>query len=275
MLPKLNLPEIADQPWCPAWVRDAMTGYLHEMFARTRPYHLAAPRLAALLRGSNATRIIDLCSGGGGPWPDLREPLRAAGVDVPVFLTDVHPNAAAALRLSKDGGIEYLRAPVSVTDVPAELHGARTMFTALHHFDAATVRRILLDAQRAGVAFAAFEATSRSWKGVAATLVIPMAVLALMPLVRPRHWAALWLTYLPPLLPLAIWWDGFASMMKTARVEELRAIVSGLPPADYTWSVEEVPGGPLPVLAVLGHPQAAGSGAPPRVPGYSEPVAVK
>ena len=89
-----------------------------------------------------------------------------------------------------------------------------------------------------------------------ATLVIPFAALVLMPMVRPRRLAALWLTYLPPLVPLAIWWDGFVSTLRSYRPEELRAIVQSLPPAAYDWTVEELPGGPLPVLAILGRPRS-------------------
>ena len=130
------------------------------------------------------------------------------------------------------------------------------MFSALHHFERGDVRAILADAQASGVPFAAFEATSRSIRGLLATLIIPIAVLLLMPSVRPRDWRALWLTYLPPLMPLAIWWDGFASTMRTSRVAELEAIIATLPPAPYTWHVEEIGGGPVPVLAVLGRPHA-------------------
>ena len=131
------------------------------------------------------------------------------------------------------------------------------MFSALHHFDATEVGAILADAQAAGVPFGAFEATNRSWRGLLATLVIPVAVLALMPVVRPRHWGALWLTYLPPLLPLAIWWDGVASTMRTYQAAELQHIVTSLPPAPYGWEVAELTGGPLPVLALIGRPRAA------------------
>ena len=255
MLPRLTIPELADQPWWPVWARDAMTGYLHEIIVRAKPYSLVVPRLSALLRESGATHIVDLCSGAGGPWPALREDLEAAGVQVEVSCTDLAPNVSAAQRVDAATGVRYLRAPVAATAVPPNLPGARTMFSALHHFSDHDVRAILADAQAARVPFAAFEATSRSWKGLLATLVIPIAVLVLMPLVRPRDWRALWLTYVPPLLPLAIWWDGLVSTLRTANVEELRALVATLPCSDYEWCVEEIGGGPVPILVVLGCPR--------------------
>ena len=257
MLPKLTIPELADQPWWPSWARDAMTGYLHEIITRTKPYSLVVPRLSTLLRQSGSAHVVDLCSGAGGPWPGLREELRAAGVDVEVTCTDQAPNAMAARRLKSAEGVSYRDRPVSATAVPVDLIGARTMFTALHHFSDNEVRAILADAQVAGVPFAAFEATSRSWKGLLATAIVPFAVLVLMPLVRPRDWRALWLTYVPPLMPLAIWWDGVVSTMRTSRVEELEAVVATLSPSSYEWQVEEIGGGPVPILAVIGRPVSA------------------
>jgi hypothetical protein len=252
------MPEFADQPWWPRWARDAMTGYLHAIIVRARPYDLVLPRLSALLRATGSRSLIDLCSGAGGPWPELREKLAAAGAPVEVTCTDLEPNHAAAARLGGAPGLQYRAAPVSALAVPADLRGARTMFSALHHFDPGEIRRILADAQAAGDPFAAFEATSRSARGVLATLVIPIAVLLLMPTVRPRDWRALLFTYLIPILPLAIWWDGLASTLRTCRVDELRAIVRTLLTADYEWQVEEIGGGPLPVLAVIGRPGRQG-----------------
>jgi len=253
---RVNLPELADQPWWPAWARDGMTGYLHEIIKRARPYSLAVPHLARLLRESGTIHIIDLCSGAGGPWPSLRQDLEAAGVAVEVLCTDLSPNRAAAHRLDHAEGVRYHVVPVSATSVPPELKGARTMFSALHHFSDADIREILARAQEDRAPFAAFEATSRSWRGLLATLVIPFAVLILMPLVRPLDWRALWLTYLPPVMPLAIWWDGLISTLRTARVEELRALIAALPQTrePYRWVVEEIDGGPVPILALCGSP---------------------
>jgi hypothetical protein len=252
----VNLPELADQPWWPVWARDAMTGYLHEIITRAKPYSLVVPQLAGLLRETGTIHIIDLCSGAGGPWPSLRQDLENAGVTVEVLCTDLAPNRAAAQRFDGAEGVRYYDVSVAATAVPAELKGARTMFSALHHFADADVREILTRAQEDRAPFAAFEATSRSWRGLLATLVIPFAVLALMPLVRPLDWRALWLTYLPPVMPLAVWWDGVISTLRTARVEELRGIIATLPKANepYRWVVQEIVGGPVPILAVCGSP---------------------
>jgi hypothetical protein len=252
MLPRLSLFEIEDLPSCPAWLRNAMTGYLQTILTKTRPYAVVAEPLAALLRESGERRVVDLASGAGGPWPGLADDLRRLGVDVALTCTHLYPNADAGR------GLPFHPAPVSALDVPPELPGARTMFTALHHFDPQQVRGILASAQEAGVPFAAFEATHRSLRGLAISFVVPILVLFLMPSVRPRRPLALLLTYLPPLLPLAIFWDGLVSMFRTYKARELEAMAAGLRRPGYEWEVRELPvrGIPIPVTALFGRPAA-------------------
>ena len=64
------------------------------------------------------------------------------------------------------------------------------------------------------------------------------------------------LTYVPPIVPLLIAWDGFASTIRSHSANELRALVVEITEPGYSWRVEEVrtPGAPLPVLHVIGCP---------------------
>jgi hypothetical protein len=252
MLPRLTLFEIEDLPSCPAWLRNAMTGYLQKIITVAKPYAVAAEPLAALLRESGERRIVDLASGAGGPWPGLADELHGLGVEVEVTCTDLYPNVDAGPRL------HFHPAPVSALAVPVALGGVRTMFSALHHFAPAEVRAIFASAQEAGVPFASFEGSHRSWRGLLVSLFVPLTVLALMPFVRPRRALALLFTYLPPLVPLAVFWDGMVSMFRTYRVQELEAIAADLRRPGYEWRVEEIPvrGMPIPVTAVVGRPVA-------------------
>ena len=265
-MPRIDLPEIADQAWCPAWMRDAMTGYLQAVIELSRPYDVAADAVKDLLRETRSDEIVDLASGAGGPWLQLFETLRRDRPRLALTLTDLSPNDQAVGRLTSVEGITYLPERVSALDPPDRGAGVRTMFTALHHFDRDQVRDILRAAQRDRVGFAAYEATHRSPRGVLVTLFIPLLVLLLMPRVRPRRLVPLVLTYLPPLLPLLIWWDGLASTLRTYTADELRALTSEIEAADYQWRVEElsVPGGPIPVLQLVGRPLGASSEPEPE-----------
>jgi hypothetical protein len=257
---RITLPEVEDSARLQRWLRDAMTGYLQVALGVGNPYAVVAPTLAALIRTSGGHRVVDLASGGGGPWPRLLEDVtKELGSSPAVTLTDVQPNLTAAPELERLPGVSYRREPMSALAVSPDLDGVRTMFTGLHHFDETEVTAVLRAAQDARVPFLAAEATHRSFRGLAVSLLIPLLVVLLMPQVRPRRLLPLLLTYLPPLLPILIWWDGFASTLKTYRVEELRALTEAITEPGYAWRVDEITvrGAPIPVTVIVGVPSEA------------------
>ncbi len=65
-LPRLQLFELEDQPWLPRVVRDLATDYLHFVETRLALHMPAVPLLTGLMRATGNTRVVDLCSGGGG-----------------------------------------------------------------------------------------------------------------------------------------------------------------------------------------------------------------
>ncbi len=67
-------------------IRDLATDYLHFMSTRVALHQPMAPVLREALAKSGATRVVDLCSGGGGPVLTLYRSLR-----VPFTLTDKYP----------------------------------------------------------------------------------------------------------------------------------------------------------------------------------------
>lgn len=258
---RVDLPEIEDQSWCPGWLLDALTGYLQVAIEQGRPYDVALPALDALLSATRATSVIDLGSGAGGPWPDLFPELRTRHPGLTLTLTDLAPNAGAVERFAGVEGVTYSPEGVSALAGPARPGEVRTMFTALHHFSPEEVKAILLSAQRERIGFAAFEATHRSAAGLLVTVLVPLLAMVLMPRVRPRSWIALLITYLPPVVPLVIWWDGVASTLRTYSVAEMQAIAAEIAEPGYLWQVEEVraPRVPVPILQVIGSPGATAS----------------
>ncbi len=258
----MHLFEIEDQSWCPDWLRRAMTGYLRVVNARLRPYAAAATPLAELINESGHDRIVDLCSGAGGPWPELREDLLRLNCGATVVCTDLWPNPDVVTWMEEIDGFSFFPDPVSAVDLPrrgesADLDGVRTMFTALHHFDPDQVRSILLHAQTERFPIAIFEITQRSvLGGLVVVLGVPLMALLLMPFVRPFRWKTLWLSYLPPLVPLAVTWDGIVSTLRSYRIEELRDLVDKVTSDEYVWRVEELKTGtPTPLTCVIGRPR--------------------
>src|SRR4051812_1487954 len=131
---RLQLIEIEDQRWCPDSLRDGATDYLGFALALANLHKVIAPRLAGALDRCGEQHILDLCSGGGGPWRKLFPAMQSFVPMVTVTLTDLYPNAAAlaSLRCRLGDGIEFVSAPVDATAVPGELPGFRTVFLGFH-----------------------------------------------------------------------------------------------------------------------------------------------
>ncbi|NMO19047.1 hypothetical protein HPC49_37370 [Pyxidicoccus fallax] len=254
-LPRLHLFEFTDQDWWPSSLRDLTTDYLHTVSTRLGLFDATAEVLARGLRASDTRTLLDLGSGGRGPLPRLRRLLAERhGVDADVVLTDKYPNAQAGERAHAEGAT-YLDRSVDALRVPADLRGMRTLFNALHHFRPEDARAVLADAQARGVPIAAFESVRRTPGGLLSMLLVPLLVLLFTPLVRPMTPLRLLLTYVIPVAPLIIFWDGLVSALRIHRPEELRALTASLAREGYTWEVGEarMPGKP-PISYVLGMP---------------------
>jgi hypothetical protein len=256
-LPRLHLFELMDLDWYPRALRDLGTDYLETLSTRMGMFDGAVDVLARALRASERQELIDLGSGGGGPLPRLREQLASRhGLKPQVVLTDLYPNARAAER-ARALGVDYLERPVDALQVPEDLRGTRTLFNALHHFRPEQVRSMLADAQARGVPIAAFDVVERTPRGLLGTLFVPLLVLLFTPLIRPLTPLRLLLTYVLPVAPLTITWDGLVSVLRAHRPEELRAVTASLAREGYTWEVGQVPMGPKGTLTyVLGLPTA-------------------
>lgn len=238
-----HLIEIEDQKWCPQGVRDGVTDYLEFALDRTRHYERAIPLLAQTLQRAGTNRVIDLCSGGGGPWLELQPALAQMGSAVRVSLSDKYPNLEAFRRLkrSSQGAIDYIAEPVDATRVQSESPAFRTMFTAFHHFRPEEARAILADAVAAQEGIAVFEATERSALMVVLTVLAPLHALVVTLFIRPFRWSRLLWTYLIPLVPLTLLVDGIVSCFRAYTLEELRQMTRELQAGGYRWEVGQVP----------------------------------
>lgn len=260
---RIHALELHEQTWCPAAIRDAATDYLQYVTVISDPYSAIVERLRNALIRSGTNEILDLCSGGGGPWLGLQKAL-SEGLDEPVRvrLSDLHPNDDAFARAHEesDAHIGFVAESVSVTDVPKDLAGFRTMFAALHHFRPDAARAILADAVANRRGIAAFEPLGRSVPAMLTIVVAPLAVLVLTPFIRPFRWSRVLLTYLIPIVPLVVFFDGIVSCLRTYTPDELRELADDLDAPGYQWEIgeESIPLSPVSLTYVIGVPRPAG-----------------
>jgi len=251
---RLHLFEFEDQIWFPASLRRAMTAYLASAYRITPFPKLWAELLTKVMKHGETAEIVDLGSGSGGPIQYVLASLEERGYRAIVTLTDLYPSR---LDLSRAGGtIRYWPKPVDATCVPTELAGIRTMFASFHHFRAESAQRILRDAFEQGRAICVFEGTARATGTVASSILIPFLVLILTPTIRPLAWVQILFTYLIPILPLLMFWDGLVSHLRTYSEEELRDFTRDLRAEEYVWECGaiEIPRMPAAIPYLIGRP---------------------
>lgn len=254
-----HLFEFEDQSWFPGSLRDMTTDFLQQsLVLRMGVYRSVVPLLVKVLQAQEEDTVVDLCSGATGPWADLKPELdRALGRPITLVLTDRYPNLPAFRRLAEEQpGVEHVAAPVPATEIPAELTGVRTLFTSLHHFPPEAARRVLRDAYEQRAAVCVFEFSERTWTRVLLTPVLAPLLLAITtPMLKPRRASRFLLTYVLPLVPIAVVWDGIVSNLRTYLPEELAEMVGDLRSPDYVWKTGRLysEDGGSPVTYLVGH----------------------
>ena len=235
--------EFGDQQWFPPIFREAETAYLATAY-RVFPMLARgwAERIATVLPQGEPAEILDLCSGSGGAMPMILGELSKRGYEVRAKLTDLHPHPKSVSHAQ----IEWLTEPVDATQVPPMLTGVRTMFSAFHHFPPEAAQAILRDAFERRRTICIFESGCGTLLGVAAMFWVPLAVLALMPFVRPFRWAYLLFTYLIPVIPVTIFWDGIVSKLRVYSPQQLQKLTAVLEAPDYAWEIGQIKVGGLP-----------------------------
>ena len=252
---RLHLFEFEDQQWCPAVLRNAITGYLRLAVAVTQQVRPVVPALAEFLRRTGETSILDLCSGSGGIARQLARGLSRRGLRTRIVLSDLYPDTASFREIAddSDGMIEFRSAPLDATAVPAELDGVRTIFNAFHHFPPDDARRVLAAAAGTGRPIAVVEFIERGIVPLSGIFFSPILVLFLAPFLKPLRWQALFFIYVVPVVPLMIFWDGLVSWLRVYSLDELRAMAASVAVPGYEWEAGHWRAGPVRVTYLMGH----------------------
>lgn len=251
---RIHLFEFEDQNWFPASIRDYGTDFLQFLSNKTKLFNPIAPIIAKGLEKSGGHQIIDLGSGGGGAYLSLNKELLKSDPAIKILLTDYYPNKTAFEYTQKQASnFDFILTPVDARDVPKDLHGLRTQFLSLHHFRPDDARKILQNAVDAKSCIAIFEAQERSFPSLLAMFLSPISVLLTAPFIRPFKIGRIIFTYLIPIVPLFVWWDGIVSSLRTYSEKEMHELVKSVNNNEtFDWEIGRVKSGPGVVLYLLG-----------------------
>jgi hypothetical protein len=269
-MPRVQFLELHEQPWFPSSLRDEITDALQFGLNLSKAYAPIAPLLQGVLDSAGSCSVVDMCSGGGGPWLELSRNLQsrklqggAPGLQIShIWLTDKYPNLRALENAgaASENRITYYPGSVDAMKVPSELKGFRTMFTSFHHFSPEEARAILQNAADAGEGIGIFEITRRAPSTIGLMFSWVVMLFVCTPWIRPFRWSRFVWTYLVPIIPLVLLFDGVVSCLRTYRPQELREIVDKLTASEYQWEIGEHSTGRVPITYLIGHPRACVAG---------------
>ncbi|MDF3127937.1 hypothetical protein P0Y35_01880 [Kiritimatiellaeota bacterium B1221] len=252
--------EFEDLPWFPGFLRNYLTDFLRTVAEKFNMFGPVVPILHEWVRRSQINTLVDLASGGGGQWQTFIPQIREKYPTFHVHLTDKYPNLPALRKVQQafPEHVEIETASVDAARVPRQLMGARTLFLSLHHFKPDCAIRIFEDAVSANTPIAVFEAQQRDLAHLIRFSFSPLMSWILTPFIRPFSSGRLLFTYLIPLVPFVIFWDGVVSVLRTYTLEEMEEMARAADPENaFIWKSEKMTHGQQTLLVFMGYPKTS------------------
>ncbi|CED83135.1 chalcone synthase [Phaffia rhodozyma] len=255
-LPRLI--EFHEQPYTPVPIREGVQKILTMLWItnfwpiQTRaPSECAAEVLGEVVQelGGQKVRVVDFCSGGGGPMKKIEAALNAHREaqslrPVPFLCTDLFPPSPLPSFTSDQ--ISYHPNPVDATQPPASLVSdlgthIRTFCLAFHHFNEELALQVIKDAMIAGDAVCIFELQKVDFASfVFITLIAPLTWI-LTPFTKPTL-AQLFFTYIVPIIPFFLVMDGYVSAMRVRTPDHMQHLINQasdstdlIDPTEWKW----------------------------------------
>ncbi|WP_350293956.1 hypothetical protein [uncultured Croceitalea sp.] len=255
---RIHLFEFEDLKWFPNWIRICMTRLIMVMHKKFNTSEDMAKLLAKLIKQTNTSKIIDLCSGSGGPMLDVISHLKNIHKikNVELILSDLYPNLEAAKRINQtDDSISYRTIPLDATNLENDTKGILTMVGSFHHMKPQVARNILVEVQKNNQPICIME-INKKFPIVLWWFFIPLSIilcLFITPLVKPLTVKQIIFTYLVPIIPICFAWDAVITSGRIYRMEDLDVLLKGLKTEHFTWEKGIIKGSSEKIY-LMGHP---------------------
>ena len=260
-LKRIHLFEIEDQSWFPNWLRDCMTKSLNVMHDLVEINKDLPELIAKVLKETNTTSIIDLCSGGGGPMVEAVNILKSKyGLkNIKLKMTDLYPHKAFAqyINSQNDDSSTYSTQSTNAINIPASEKGLRTMICSFHHMKPPIAKQILKNALDSRQPILLYEISDNSSPVFLTLITMPITFIVCLFItlkVRPMTWQQIVFTYFIPIIPLCFAWDGAVSNVRTYTLKDLNYLLKELQSDSYQWETGTIKGKFSGKLYLIGKP---------------------
>ncbi len=257
---RIHLFEFEDFRWFPGWLRECMTQYIIAVHKMLHTSDDLIELIQKALRHTNSKHIYDLCSGSGGPMKQVFEYLKEIDSDIQLTLSDLYPHNKAIREINNGlgTGLNYQVDPQDATKIDPQKKGVRTMICSFHHMKPKMAKQILTSAMDSKQPFLAYEISDNSFPKWIWWIAFPINIITVLLItlkVRPMSWQQVVFTYLIPVLPVVIAWDGSVSNARTYTLQDMDQLLDGLQSESYEWKTGTIKGKLGNKLYLMGKPK--------------------
>ncbi|OBT86893.1 hypothetical protein VE02_03853 [Pseudogymnoascus sp. 03VT05] len=198
---------------------------------------------------------VDFCAGAGGPTPCIERELNQKlaktkssseptgpgatrvvngepNESVRFVMTDLHPHIADWKEAcSKSKNLTFVSEPVDATNASADLilNDGKKVFRmfnlAFHHFDDSLGRDILKNTLKTSDGFGIFELSERTPSSLLMITLMGFLFFFITPFYFWRSPGHLFFTYIIPIIPFVVVFDGYVSSLRTRTAGELQSLL--------------------------------------------------
>lgn len=217
---RYHLFEFADLKWFPSILRKCLMDFLRDFIELTEVYRPVVPFLKNCLQETNQFKIIDMASGGGGALVHLENDINKTTQEkiIPIVLSDIYPQIESWKWIKNHHpNIDFILQPIDITNPPntLEFEGLHTLFSCLHHLKESQINQLLQRTIQNKQTIVIFEGASKRWIEIlAAIFLLPIGVFLRALFVRPFCFWRVIFTYIIPILPFLMAWDGTVSILR-------------------------------------------------------------
>ncbi len=229
----MRLFEFGDLDVIPDYYHVYLRNYLTFFYKLFGYYKLWVPAFSEFIREVDSRKFMECCSGAGEALKLVASELdKKEFEDIEFLLSDIkpHPEFVKKINQSNDLSFRYIDKAIDVTKIEDDFNYPKIFINSFHHLSVEQVEKIFKVNFDQGNEIIVMEYVRNTLMGYLSMLMGPIIVFLTLPfVVRLKHLPLMAIfTYLIPLFPLMMLWDGCVSCLHEYSEKKLTQIVRRL-----------------------------------------------
>lgn len=240
----MRLSEFGDLSWVPSLYHIYLRKYLVFFYKLFGYYKLWVPCFTRFLEQTAQKTYMECCSGAGDPLPLIvGQTENQTTANKKFLLSDIQPHSQFTEHFNnnEDSPFHYIESSIDITLEQNNHPHPKIFINSFHHLTPEQVDNLLINNLKNGYSLLILEYVRKTPMGYLSMLISPLIIALTLPfVVSPRHLPVMALfTYLLPLFPLMLLWDGIISCAHEYNGHDLEKIVEkNQLKANINWTIK-------------------------------------